>query len=269
MTVPLITVGQGSHSDISTARRVIVRDASAWSALWAEHAGPGAEAPAIDFESRIVAAVFAGERPSPGHAIEISEARTDAGVLTLIVREHAPPRGMAAGQILVSPFHMVTLPRVDADVRFAESAVANAHPLHVPLPGEAPPQSVKDATASSTGLDPNFAAALSYLAGPFSGILILLVERSNRYVRFHAWQAVLGLGGLGLLAAGTLFFSFLTLLISPLLFTVMYRLSEIVALVWVAAWLWCLVKAFTGHAWKMPVAGRHAERLATGPFPPG
>jgi len=56
MTVPLITVGQGSHSDISTARRVIVRDASAWSALWAEHAGPGAEAPAIDFESRIRAA---------------------------------------------------------------------------------------------------------------------------------------------------------------------------------------------------------------------
>jgi uncharacterized membrane protein len=268
MTVPLITVAQGSNSDITTTRRVIVRDASAWSALWAEHAGPGPEAPAIDFESHIVAAAFAGERPSPGHAIEIAEARMDAGVLTLSVREHAPPRGVAAAQVLVSPFHIVTLPRVDADVHFAESAVASAHPLHVPLPGEAP-ESVKDATPSSTGLDPNFAAALSYLAGPFSGILILLVERSNRYVRFHAWQAVLGLGGLGLLAAGTLLFSFLTLLISPLLFTVMYRLSEIVALVWVAAWLWCLVKAFTGHAWKMPVAGRRAERLATGPLPPG
>jgi uncharacterized membrane protein len=269
MTVPLITVAQGSDSDITTARRVIVRDAVAWSALWAEHAGRGAAAPAIDFDSRIVAAVFAGERPSPGHAIEIAEARTDAGVLTLIVREHAPPRGMTAAQILVSPFHMVTFPRFDADVRFAENAVTSAHPLHVPLPGEAQPQGVKDATASSTGLDPNFAAALSYLAGPFSGILILLVERSNRYVRFHAWQAVLGLGGLGLLAIGALFFSFLTLLISPLLFTMMYRLSEIVALVWVAAWLWCLVKAFTGHAWKMPVAGRHAERLATRPLSAG
>jgi uncharacterized membrane protein len=269
MTVPLITVAQGSDSDIATARRVLIRDAAAWSALWAEHAGPGVAAPAIDFESRIVAAVFAGERPSPGHAIEIADARTDAGVLTLIVRERTPPRGMAAAQILVSPFHIVTLPRVDADVRFTEGSVTSALPLHVPLPGEAQPQGSRDASASSTGLDPNFAAALSYLAGPFSGILILLVERSNRYVRFHAWQAVLGLGGLGLLAIGALFFSFLTLLISPLLFTVMYRLSEIVALVWVAAWLWCLVKAFTGHAWKMPVAGRHAERLATGPFPPG
>ena len=269
MTVPLITVAQGSDSNIAAARRVIVPDATAWRALWAEHAGSGAEAPAMDFESRIVAAVFAGERPSPGHAIEIAEGRTDAGVVTLIVREHAPARGMAAAQILVSPFHMVTLPRVDADVRFEETPVTSARPLHVPLPGEAPPQGVKDATASSTGLDPNFAAALSYLAGPFSGILILLVERSNRYVRFHAWQAVLGLGGLGLLAIGALLFSFLTLLISPLLLTVMYRLSEIVALVWVAVWLWCLVQAFNGRAWRMPVAGRHAERLATRPLPAG
>jgi uncharacterized membrane protein len=269
MTVPLSTVAQGSDSNVVTARRVIVRDAAAWSALWAEHAGSASEPPAIDFASRLVAAVFAGERPSPGHAIEIAEARTDAGGVTLVVREHAPARGMVAAQVLVSPFHMVTLPRVDTEVRFAESAATGARPPHVPLAGEAPPHGLEDATPSSTGLDPNFAAALSYLAGPFSGILILLVERSNRYVRFHAWQAVLGLGGLALLAIGALLFSFLTLLFSPLLFTLMYRLSQVVALVGVAAWLWCLVKAFMGHAWKMPVAGRYAERLATRPLPAG
>jgi uncharacterized membrane protein len=266
MTVPLITVGQGSDSGIVTARRVVVRDAEAWRALWAEHAAPGAGPPAIDFASRIVAAVFAGERPSPGHSIEIADARRDAGGLTLIVKEHTPPRGMVAAQLLVAPFHIVTLPRIDVDIRFAESTVTNAQPLHVPLPGEAQARGGRNATASSTGLDPNFAAALAYLAGPFSGLLILLVERSNRQVRFHAWQAVLGLGGLGLVAIGTLFFSFMTLLVSPLLFTVMYRLSEIVALVWVAAWLWSLVKAFTGRGWTMPVAGRYAERLATRPF---
>jgi uncharacterized membrane protein len=117
--------------------------------------------------------------------------------------------------------------------------------------------------ASSTGLDPTSAAALAYLAGPFSGILILLVERTNNYVRFHAWQAIVGLGGLGVLAVGVLVLSFLTLLISPFIFTVMYRLSEVIAIVWIVAWVVCLVKAFTGHAWKMPVAGRYAERLAS------
>ena len=38
--------------------------------------------------------------------------------------------------------------------------------------------------ASSTGLEPRSAAALAYLAGPFSGIIILLAERTNRFVRF-------------------------------------------------------------------------------------
>jgi uncharacterized membrane protein len=121
------------------------------------------------------------------------------------------------------------------------------------------------AVPSSTGLDPNFAAALAYLAGPFSGILILLVERANEYVRFHAWQAVLGLGGLGVLSAGLLVLSFLTLLLSPLIFTLMYWLAYVLGVVWLVLWIICLVKAFTGNRWMMPVAGRHAERLATRP----
>jgi uncharacterized membrane protein len=118
---------------------------------------------------------------------------------------------------------------------------------------------------SSTGLDPNFAAALAYLAGPFSGILILLVERANEYVRFHAWQSIVGLGGLGLLSAGLLVLSFLTLLLSPLVFTLMYWLAYVLGIVWVGLWIVCLVKAFTGDRWMMPVAGRHAERLAARP----
>ena len=89
------------------------------------------------------------------------------------------------------------------------------------------------------------------------------MERANGYVRFHAWQAIIGLGGLGLLSAATLVFSFLTLLLSPFVFTVMYRVSEVIAIVWVVAWIVCLVKAFTGKRWEMPVAGRYAERLAT------
>src|ERR687897_399152 len=77
---------------------------------------------------------------------------------------------------------------------------------------------------SSTGLDPSIAAALAYLAGPFSGIVILLAEKSNRYVRFHAWQSVMGLGGLGGLVVASLFLAFVALLLfSPLLFTWLYR----------------------------------------------
>jgi uncharacterized membrane protein len=43
----------------------------------------------------------------------------------------------------------------------------------------------------------------------------------------------------------------------------MYRFSELVAIVWIVAWVVCLVKSFRGERWEMPVAGRYAARLAT------
>jgi uncharacterized membrane protein len=115
---------------------------------------------------------------------------------------------------------------------------------------------------SSTGLEPPFAAALAYLAGPFSGVIILLAERTNRFVRFHAWQAIIGLGGLGLLAVLLLLSAFLGLFVSPALFYSLYIGSGIAAIVWLAAWAFCLVKAFGGSATKLPLAGHLAERKA-------
>lgn len=113
--------------------------------------------------------------------------------------------------------------------------------------------------ASATGLDPTIAAALAYLAGPFSGIVILLAERTNRFVLFHAWQSIIGLGGLGAIAVGLMVFSFVALLITPVLFVVMYWLAFITAGLWVVVWGICLYKAFNGVMWKLPVAGDRAE----------
>ena len=40
-------------------------------------------------------------------------------------------------------------------------------------------------------LDANVAAALSYLVGFVTGIIFLLVEKENKFVRFHAMQSTL------------------------------------------------------------------------------
>jgi uncharacterized membrane protein len=265
MTSDLSTIARGDGSAVMQARRTIVRNAAEWRALWAAHAGPATPEPVVDFEAQMVAAAFAGERPSPGFEIEITGTRRNGPALTVVVEERSPVPGRVAAQVIVSPFHIVALPRYDGEVRFSDhagQAAASARP-QLPVTPDAPASWSSAGAPSSTGLDPNFAAALAYLAGPFSGILILLVERPNRYVRFHAWQAVVGLGGLGLLATAALVFSFATLLVSPLVFTLMYRLSELLAILWVVAWGVCLVKAFTGNEWKMPVAGRYAKRLAS------
>lgn len=120
--------------------------------------------------------------------------------------------------------------------------------------------------ASSTGLDAHVAAALAYLAGPFSGILVLLAEHTNGYVRFHAWQSVVGLGGLGVLVALLLAVAFASVIVSATAFRVLIVVSWIAWAAWIACWVTCLWKAFTRRRWKLPIAGAYAERLsASGP----
>lgn len=274
MTEHMITLARGDASGIVDPHRTVVRDPQTWRALWSAHAGPAADAPAVDFATSMVLAAFAGERPTPGYSVEIVEPRKIGASLVVTVNEAQPPRGLIAAQMIVTPFHIVTLPRTDGDVRFTDAVGSpfrgapgqHAQPTDVLHPvgtiDRSPDSTLNETASSSTGLEPNLAAALAYLAGPFSGLLIVLVERANGFVRFHAWQAIVGLGGLGLLSAGTLVFSFLTLLLSPVAFTLMYRLSEILAFVWVIVWVICLIQAFSGRRWLMPVAGRYAERLA-------
>ena len=243
----LVTIAQGDSSGVIESRRFLVRDAKAFVAIWAAHAGPDSPVPEIDFRSHMVAAVFAGERPHPGYSINVTGARRQGPLLVLTVEERSPDPNLITPQIIVHPFHIVTLPRVDGDVRF--SGV-----------GETAPASEPDTGASSTGLTPRVAGAMAYLAGPFSGALLLATEQTNRYVRFHAWQAVLGLGVLGTAAAFFLLAAFALLIVSPTAFWAMLWLAAVTGVAWVILWAICLWQAYNGNMFKLPLAGDFAER---------
>jgi uncharacterized membrane protein len=116
------------------------------------------------------------------------------------------------------------------------------------------------APRSSTGLDPRTAAALAYLAGPFSGLLVLWAETTNRDVRFHAWQSIIGLGGLVLAVFVSCALAILGLFMSATAMLVMLRVATVLTAVLAIVWAICLWKAFSGGRWKLPVAGNFAER---------
>lgn len=118
---------------------------------------------------------------------------------------------------------------------------------------------------STTGLDPHVAATLAYLAGPFSGVLVLLAERSNTFVRFHAWQSVLGLGGLGVIVVLLLGLAFASLMVSAAAFRTLLVVSWVTWALWIVCWGICVVKAFSRRRWKLPIAGAYAERLSGWP----
>jgi uncharacterized membrane protein len=139
-----------------------------------------------------------------------------------------------------------------------------------PSIGSGPPRAESEAdapgpgSASSTGLHPRTASGLAYLAGPFSGALILLAESRSSDVRFHAWQSILGLGGLGLAVIVAYVLAFFALFESAAAVSVMIAVATVLWVVLLVVWAICLWKAFSGERWKLPLAGNYADRLLRG-----
>ncbi len=117
-------------------------------------------------------------------------------------------------------------------------------------------------TESSTGLQPRTGALLAYLAWWVTGALMLAVERSDRFVRFHAAQALVGLGAVWLLGVIVYVLAFAVLSVSATAFTAMLWLALGTWAAGVGLWIVCLVKAFRGERWRMPLAAGIADRLA-------
>lgn len=115
---------------------------------------------------------------------------------------------------------------------------------------------------SSTGLAPNAAAALSYVAWWVSGLFVFLVERESRFVKFHAAQAMVGLGALWALGLALWALAFAALFISALVFTVLLYIAYAAWLLGIAVWAVCVVRAWKGEAFELPWAGAIARRIS-------
>ena len=96
---------------------------------------------------------------------------------------------------------------------------------------------------------PNVMAVLAYLGGALTGVVVLVVEKKDQFVRYHAMQSTV---------------TFLLVLVANLLLRnipvvrVMAYLPFGVAVT--ALWIVLMVKAFTGERYKLPYIGDFAER---------
>ena len=101
---------------------------------------------------------------------------------------------------------------------------------------------------TASGLDANLAAALSYLLGFISGILFLVVEKENRFVRFHAMQSTIVFG---LLVVVDVVLQVLPLLGFLIVVFIVIPASAIL-------WLLLMYKAYQGEEFKLPIVGQWA-----------
>ncbi len=90
---------------------------------------------------------------------------------------------------------------------------------------------------------------LCYLFGWVTGLIFFLLERENRFVRFHAMQSILFFGILNILEwvfSNLPFFG---------------PIGGAIGLVMFIGWIVMMVKAHWGEYYKLPLFGDLAERL--------
>lgn len=137
-------------------------------------------------------------------------------------------------------------------------------------PGGSPPQS----SSPLGGMDPKVAAAISYIW--IVGVIFYILEKENRFVRFHALQSILfGVANTVIMIVLVIIATILTVVFGIGGAMVGGGISTLVSLfvwlIWLIFWLiamamfvgliFAAVKAYQGHIFKLPIIGNMAEKM--------
>jgi uncharacterized membrane protein len=102
---------------------------------------------------------------------------------------------------------------------------------------------------TGSGLEQNIAGLLCYVLGWVTGIIFLVIEKDNRFVRFHAVQSIVVFGAISILQV--------ILWIIPIIGWIIGMLLSIVTFI---LWIFLMYKAYQGQTYKLPIAGNIAEK---------
>ena len=107
---------------------------------------------------------------------------------------------------------------------------------------------------TSTGIQENVAGLLSYFAGWITGLVFILLEQENKFIRFHAMQSIIVFGSLSVVGSIFGWIPFLGWAIAILLGGLGFIL-----------WIVLMVKAYQGEMYKLVWAGNLAEKWSAKP----
>ena len=89
------------------------------------------------------------------------------------------------------------------------------------------------------------------MLGWVSGLAVILIEKDDDFVRFHAMQSILTFGALTLLS-----------LVFGSMFMFIGIMSSLIQIAGIALWILLMVKAYQGEKFMLPVIGEIAEQWA-------
>ncbi|HYF29283.1 MAG TPA: protease complex subunit PrcB family protein [Candidatus Paceibacterota bacterium] len=112
MPVAFTVIESGtSASDVTVRKNVAARDQEAYLRLYAlARGGQELAPPPVDFNTEYVIGVFAGEKPTGGHMIEVTSIRDLGDTRTLSVTETVPGASCVVTQAFTAPYQLIRVP---------------------------------------------------------------------------------------------------------------------------------------------------------------
>jgi uncharacterized membrane protein len=101
------------------------------------------------------------------------------------------------------------------------------------------------------GIDANVEGLLCYILGWITGILFLILEKENKFVRFHAAQSLATFLPLSVI-----------LVIVGMMPLIGWLLAGPISILTLILWLLLMFKALKGEKYRLPIVGNFAEEVA-------
>ncbi len=122
---------------------------------------------------------------------------------------------------------------------------------------------------SALGLDGNVTALIGYIIG-IVALILIFIEKDNKFVRFHAFQSVLyTVGFVVVYIVAMIVITIITVVLGAmsdilgLIGSLLYLLLFVVWLAWLVGLIFAAVKAFGGNMFKLPIVGNMAEKWSS------
>src|SRR5690625_1533852 len=103
--------------------------------------------------------------------------------------------------------------------------------------------------ATSIGLEQNIAGALCYLFGFITGIIFLLIEKENHFVKYHVIQSIV--------VWVILFILSIVLSVLPI---IGWAIGLLITPLYLVLWGYMMWKAYQNTWFKLPISGDIAEK---------
>ncbi len=105
------------------------------------------------------------------------------------------------------------------------------------------------ASAKPYNLEPNVEAALAYVLGALSGIIVLVFEKNNKFVRFHAMQSVIAHLAI-----------FVVSVVAGVVPVLGFLVGSLLTLVTLVLFAFMAYQAYSNKEFELPIIGKIAKQ---------